>query len=66
MDYKTFLTYNVIGGILWGACVPILGYFLGSAIPGIDRYILPIVGIIVLVSLIPIALEWLKYRNHSQ
>lgn len=61
MDYKTFLTYNIIGGVLWGAGVPILGYFLGSVIPGVDRYILPIIGVIVVISLIPLALEWLKH-----
>lgn len=63
MKYKTFLAYNIIGGILWGGLVPVIGYFLGSAIPGIDRYLLPIIGLILVVSTIPVALEWLKYRN---
>ena len=66
MEYKTFLTYNIIGGILWGACVPILGYFLGNAIPGIDQYILPIIGVIVVISLIPVGLELLKYKNQKE
>ena len=54
MRYKTFLTYNVIGGIIWGAGFPVAGYFLGALVPDADRYVLPIVVIIILASLIPL------------
>jgi membrane-associated protein len=55
MEYKSFLIYNAIGGILWAAGVTLLGYFLGSAIPGIDKYLLPIIGGIIVLSFIPAA-----------
>lgn len=61
MEYRKFLTYNVIGGIIWGTGVPFLGYFLGSLIPDIDTYLLPIIGAMVLLSLIPVASEFFKY-----
>lgn len=53
MDYKEFVTYNAVGGIVWGAGVTLLGYFLGSAIPGVDKYLLPIIGVIVTISALP-------------
>ena len=63
MEYRTFLTYNIMGGVLWGACLPLLGYYLGSLVPDIDAYIIPIVVAIVIASLIPLAMEFLKKRR---
>ena len=60
MDYKTFLSYNIIGGILWGAGVSYAGYFLGSAIPNVDKYLLPIIGLIILVSIAPAIFHLIK------
>src|SRR5262245_20155690 len=49
MKYRTFVTYNVIGGFLWAVGVTSLGYFLGEQIgeDNIDKYLLPIIGIII-------------------
>ncbi len=63
MPYATFLRYNIIGGILWGTGLTLLGYFLGTVIPGIDKYILPIVIGIIAVSFLPIASELIKGRK---
>lgn len=64
MKYQRFFSYNVVGGVLWGALIPLAGYFLGRVIPGIDRYIIPLVILIILISLIPLGREFLK-RNRS-
>ena len=53
MEYKTFLAYNLIGGFLWAVCITLAGYFLGSLIPDVDKYLLPIIVLIVIVSIIP-------------
>ncbi|OGM32532.1 hypothetical protein A2803_03435 [Candidatus Woesebacteria bacterium RIFCSPHIGHO2_01_FULL_44_21] len=53
MNYSKFLTYNVVGGILWGSGVSAAGYFLGSRIPHVDRYLLPIILVIIFVSVLP-------------
>jgi membrane-associated protein len=45
--------YNVVGAILWAIGLPIAGYFLGSAIPDIDHYLLPMIFLIIVISLIP-------------
>jgi membrane-associated protein len=53
MNYRYFLTYNVIGGFGWTVGLTFLGYFLGSIIPDVDKYLLPIVLAIILISLLP-------------
>ncbi len=53
MDYKRFLTFNLIGGVLWAIGVTLAGYYLGSLIPDVDKYLLPIVGLIVIASVLP-------------
>ena len=53
MKALPFVIYTVIGGILWGTLLPIAGYLLGQQIPDIDRYLLPIVVLIVAISLMP-------------
>ncbi len=65
MPYRTFVTYNVVGGLLWAVGVTLLGYVLGETIPDIDRYLLPAVGVIVAVSLVPIVREVLKMRQEG-
>lgn len=53
MRWQTFVTYNIIGSFVWGVGVPLTGYWLGATIPGIDRYMLPIVMLILLTSIAP-------------
>lgn len=43
MPRKKFIIYSAIGSTLWGGTVCLLGYWLGSRIPNIDKYILPII-----------------------
>ncbi|MBY0538899.1 DedA family protein [Patescibacteria group bacterium] len=64
MHYDTFLKYNIIGGVLWATLLPLLGYYLGTFVPDIDQYIIPIVIAIVVASLIPLAMEFLKKRKN--
>src|SRR3989338_7045932 len=47
MRYATFFAYNLIGGALWGIGITLLGYFLGAMVPGIDRYLSPIILFII-------------------
>ncbi|HNU96989.1 MAG TPA: VTT domain-containing protein [Candidatus Portnoybacteria bacterium] len=66
MHYKTFLSFNVIGGALWTIGVSLLGYFLGNIIPNIDKYLLPIVLLIIIVSLLPNIVHILKSRKNKK
>ena len=63
MDYGSFMTYNVIGGFLWSIGLTLLGFFLGSVIPDADRYLLPIIGIIILASVLPAIIHFAKDRR---
>jgi membrane-associated protein len=60
MKYKVFITYNVIGAFLWTWTMLWLGYGLGRIIPNPDRYVLPIIILIVLVSAAPVVKEIIK------
>lgn len=62
MHYRTFVTYNVVGGLLWGAGVTALGYFLGQ-IEFVKSNIEPILLLIVAISVMPVAFELLKARR---
>ena len=62
MEYRRFLMYNVLGGIGWVASMTWAGYLLGQAIPDIGRYIHVVIVVVVILSLIPIAIEWWKVR----
>lgn len=53
MKYRTFFMYNVIGAVIWAIGVTLLGYFLGNAIPDVDKYIIPIALVIIFVSIAP-------------
>lgn len=63
MEYRVFLSYNVIGGALWSTLLIFLGFVLGSVIPSIDRYLLPIIVIIIALSFLPIIIEWGKQKG---
>ena len=60
MKYKTFLKYNVVGGLLWGVGVSFLGYYLGSKIPGIENYLTLIIIAIIVTSFLPIIFEFIR------
>lgn len=62
MRYRSFLFYNILGGILWVTSVLFLGYFLGGLIPGIEGYLIPIVLLIIVFSFIPIIIKILRNR----
>jgi membrane-associated protein len=53
MRYKSFLLFNAIGGLIWGILLPALGYTLGKTVPSIDKYLLPIILVIVILSALP-------------
>ena len=65
MPYRTFVTYNVLGGLLWGVGITTLGYFLGEV--EVVKNNLEIAAIIiVLVSLLPVANEFRRHRRAAR
>jgi membrane-associated protein len=67
LERKLFSTWNAIGAIIWTQVAIGIGYLLGDLIEGsVDKYLLPIVGLIVLFSLVPMALETLRERKRKK
>lgn len=65
MKYRSFFTFNIIGGVLWGAGVTLLGSWLGK-IDFVKNNIEAILILIVLVSVVPIAIEFLRARSKAK
>jgi membrane-associated protein len=63
---KRFFRWNLIGGILWTESVIVIGYVLGEKLKGsVDRYLLPLIAVIIALSLIPVALELRAERRRG-
>lgn len=63
LRYRTFLSYNVIGGVLWGTGMTFSGYFLGERMPFVEKYITLIIIVIVVITFIPLFSEFRKIQN---
>jgi len=63
MDYKTFVTYNILGGLLWTFSTILGGYFLASMIPDIDKKIHQVIVVVVILSVLPVAYEWWAHKR---
>ena len=66
MNYRTFLSYNILGGIGWSTLLLLLGYGLGRNIPGIDKYLLPIVLVIIVISILPGVFNFIKISRKKE
>ncbi len=60
MDYKQFVLYDAIGDIAWATSITLLGYFVGSRIPGVEKMIEPVLLGIIAITLIPTIYHALK------
>ena len=63
MQYKRFLFFNVIGAFLWAVCIPLTGFYLGNIIPGVDKYLLPILAFIIIISVLPTVIHIVRERK---
>ncbi|MFG2881309.1 DedA family protein [Streptomyces sp. NPDC048297] len=63
---RTFTLWQVLGGLVWSLGLTLGGYALGSSIPNVDKYLLPVIALIVLVSLIPLAAEVVRSRRAAK
>ena len=61
MPYRHFALFNVLGALLWGVGVTLAGYWLGS-VPFVKDHYEIAVGLVLVVSLIPIMVEWIRHR----
>lgn len=64
MDHKRFTFFNFLGGTMWTWGMSWLGYYLGSIIPDVDKYLLPIVLVIIIISVLPPI--WHVYKENKE
>lgn len=65
MPYLRFASFNVIGGVAWVMSMTLIGYFLGTAFPGLVKRIELVIVAVVLLSISPALIEWLRARRRS-
>jgi membrane-associated protein len=66
MEYKRFMLFNLLGGLLWAVGVTLAGFFLGQSIPPevLDKYFLIILAVVILISASPAMIHvWKEYRH---
>jgi membrane-associated protein len=63
MKYRTFAHYNVLGAMLWAVGLTSAGYLFGNIVPDADHYVLPVIGLIIIVSFIPPAWQYWRERR---
>ncbi len=66
MHYQTFIIYNIVGGALWSLTLTYSGFYLGRAFPGLQNYVEYAVIGIVLLSLLPGLIHFLKNENNRK
>lgn len=62
MKYMKFASFNIIGAALWIPGMLLIGYFLGSTIPNIDKNIHYVIFAVVFISLLPGIVKYLQVR----
>lgn len=66
MNYRKFFIYNLIGGAIWTIILPLIGFYLSQAIPNIDKYLLPIILLIILTSFLPSLTHLIKTGDYKK
>jgi membrane-associated protein len=66
MERRLFTIYNLIGAFIWAVGVTLLGFALGNAIgSNIDTYLLPLIALVIVISLIPVYVEWRRTKGRG-
>lgn len=65
MPYARYFAYDVAGGILWGGGMVLVGYFLGRQVPNISENIHYVIAVVILLSLLPPIIGYLRSRNSA-
>ena len=66
MTYRSFAVYNIMGGVAWVASMTLTGYFLGQAIPDLEKHIHIVVAVVIFLSLLPALIAWLRAKLQSR
>lgn len=65
MTYRRFAAFNVVGAVLWITSMSLTGFFLGRAIPDLEKRIHLVVAVVIFLSLLPIIVGWLRSKRSA-
>jgi len=63
---RVFTIWQVVGGLIWSVGLTLLGYGLGATIGNVDKYLLPIIAVIVVASFVPIVIELVRQKKSAK
>ena len=63
MEYRRFVTFNVVGGVLWVWSMSLLGFSLGHMVPDIDKHIHVVIAVVIFLSILPGIIEYVRSRG---
>jgi membrane-associated protein len=66
MRYRDFAVFNVIGGVAWVLSMTLVGHVLGSQFPALVAHIEKVIVVVVVLSILPGLVEWLKARRRAR
>jgi membrane-associated protein len=66
MNYRRFVTYNIVGGILWVFSMSLTGYLLGSVVPEIEKHLHYVIALVIFLSILPAFIEAWRERRRKQ
>src|SRR5271170_1611644 len=66
MTYRTYLTFDIIGGVLWVFSTVLGGFFLGRSVPNVNEHLHIVIAAVVFLSLLPAIIEALRHRKSAR
>jgi membrane-associated protein len=60
MDHRKFVLFDAVGDIAWTLLVTLFGYFVASRIPGVEKYVEPVLVLVILLTVVPSLYHLLK------
>ena len=60
MRYRSFLAYNVVGGLLWIWSMLMTGWILARTVPGVARHVEKIILVVIFLSILPGIIAWVR------
>ncbi len=62
MKYRRFAMFNIVGAVSWITSMVLIGYYLGQAIPGIERHVEYVIAAVIFISISPLLFKYIQHR----
>lgn len=66
MDYRSFVLYNIVGGIAWIWSMLLIGYVLGSRFPEVSQHLEKVILLVIFLSILPGIIAWWRERSRQR